>query len=230
MNKIQEENKTEYKYIRILAMIYITFLMAATVMAYKIVDINGCYQPGSTLIYTSTFFLGNVYAELYGPKYAKKLIWETIFCGYIFALLITIINNLPSPTLWNKKDEYDQVFGHILRFTNAGVVGFLLSSFLNTYLITQWKYKLNGKLFWARSLLASSLSEGAATFCAGIITFFGMLPTHDILQVMTNALLFKLIYGLLAVWPATFLVYILKRKEEKGATFTSLSFIPFNEK
>lgn len=187
--------------------------MSSTIMAYKIVDIFGFNEPGSTLIYTCTFFLGNVYSELYGSKQTKRLILESIFCGYVFALLISGINALPSPDFWNKYDEYNVVVGHIIRFTNAGVVGYLLSAFLNNYLLTRWKYKLKGKHFWLRSLMASSISEGAATFIAGLITFFGMIPMGNIMAVMSNALIFKLIYGLLAVWPATLLVFFLKKSE-----------------
>ncbi|MBA2652070.1 MAG: queuosine precursor transporter [Tatlockia sp.] len=225
MNTANPKNNREFKYIRLLAMIYITFLMAATIMAYKIVDISGISEPGSTLIYTFTFFLGNVYAELYGKNYANKLIWESIFCGYIFAFLITFINGLPSPEIWDKYDKYEHVVGHIIRFTNAGVIGFLISSYLNTHLITKWKYKLKGKFFWVRSLAATSISEGVATFCAGLITFFGMLPISDIFHIMTNAFLFKLGYGLIAVWPATFLAYILKKTEAEVANLNSVQLM-----
>lgn len=198
---------------RILSMIYVTFLMSSTIMAYKIVNIFGFNEPGSTLIYTFTFFLGNVYSELYGKKETKKLIVESIFCGYFFAFLISGINALPSPDFWNKYSEYNIVVGHIIRFTNAGVVGYLLSAFLNNHLLIKWKYKLDGKYFWLRSLVASSISEGAATFITGISTFFGMIPIGNIITVMSNALIFKLIYGLIAVWPATMLVFFLKKSE-----------------
>ena len=203
----------DFKYIRIIAMIYITFLLAATVAAYRIVIIGPFQEPGSTLIYTFSFFLANVYAEAYGKILAKKLIIESICCGYLFALLLTGINFLPSPQYWDNTGAYNQVLGHILRFTNAGVVGYLISSYLNIYLVTKWKYRMNGKLFWLRSLFASSLSEGAATFIAGLITFLGMIPTKNILYLMSNALGFKLVYGLALVWPASFLAFILKKKE-----------------
>ncbi|WP_269447708.1 queuosine precursor transporter [Legionella hackeliae] len=209
-------------------MIYITFLMAATIMAYKLVDVFGVIEPGSTLIYTFTFFLGNIYAELYGPNYAKKLIWESIITGYIFALLITLVNSFPSPVYWNMYAEFNKVIGHVLRFTNAGIIGYLTSAFLNVYLLTKWKYKLRGKYFWARSLLASSISEGLATFLAGMITFLGMMPTAKILVVMTNAFIFKIGYGLIAVWPATFIAYILKKNEEEITL--KPSFNPFYTK
>ena len=120
-------------------------------------------------------------------------------------------------------EEFNKVIGHVLRFTNAGVIGYLLSAFLNIYLLTKWKYKLKGKYFWARSLLASSISEGLATFVAGLITFIGMMPTAKIILVMTNAFLFKIGYGLIGVWPAAFIVYLLKKSEKEVTVNPSLN-------
>lgn len=213
MKKTIPTKATQFKYMNFLSMIYITFLMAATVMAYKVVRIGSITEPGSTLIYTFTFFIGNVYSELYGAGNAKKLLWQSIISGYLFAILITTVNAFPSPADWNLKEPFDIVLGHVLRFTNSGVIGYLLSSFFNIYLMTRWKYKLNGRYFWFRSLLASSLSEGMATFIAGFMTFWGMIPTISILMLMFNALVFKIIYGFFAVWPTSFIAYILKRKE-----------------
>ena len=197
-----------------MAMVYLTFLLAATVVAYRIVIIGPFPEPGSTLIYTFSFFLTNVYTEVYGKKLARQLILETILCGYIFALLLSGVNLLPAPAYWDNTNAYNQVLGHIFRFTNAGVIGYLISAFLNIHLIEKWKYKMNGNSFWRRSLLASSISEGVATFVAGLITFFGMIPSKNIIFLMSSALAFKLAYGLIAVIPASFLAFLLRKKED----------------
>lgn len=214
-NAYTNNQAQNFRYMNFLSMIYITFLMAATVMAYKVVNIGGVSEPGSTLIYTFTFFLGNIYAELYGSYFAKKLIWQSVITGYIFAILISVVNALPSPLYWNLGREFDLVIGHVLRFTTAGIIGYLSSAFLNIYLLTKWKDKLKGRYFWFRSLFATTISEGAATFIAGIITFIGMMPVKNIFAVMLNAFLFKMIYGLIAVWPASFVVHMLKAREVK---------------
>lgn len=212
-NNYYDYSKSKLKFHRIIAMVYITVLLAATVVAYRVTLIGPFPEPGSTLIYTVSFFISNIYTELYGPKLAKKLIWESIFCGYLFAFMLTIINVLPAPHYWDNTGAYEQVLGHVLRFTNAGVIGYLISSFLNVHLLSKWKYKMNGKLFWFRSLLASSISEGVATFIAGIITFFGMMEIKKILIIMSSALAFKIAYGFIIVWPASLVAFILKKME-----------------
>lgn len=219
-------NSPHFKYMRFVALIYLTLLMAATVSAYKIVQINFFPEPGSTLIYTFSFFWGNVFAEVYGSNRTKQLIWESIVCGYIFAILITVINCLPSPGYWDIHQAYDQVLGNVLRFTTAGTIGHICSAFLNVYLLTRWKLKMNGRMFWLRSLTATTLSEGVATFIAGIITFFHMTPMQTILYLMTNALIFKIAYGMIAVWPTSLMAFWLKKKE--GMIYEQPTLNPFN--
>ena len=155
-NLINHNTSQGFKYIQIMSMIYITLLLAATVVAYKIVIIGFIPEPGSTLIYTFSFFWANIFAEVYGLKRAKKLIWESIICGYLFAVLLTIINLLPSPGYWDHQLAYDQILGHMLRFTNAGVIGYLISAFLNIFLLTKWKHMMNGSKFWLRSTIVGT--------------------------------------------------------------------------
>jgi len=102
-----------------------------------------------------------------------------------------------------------------------------MSAFLNTYLIAKWKYKMHGKLFWIRNLTSSSISEILATFVAGILTFLGLIPLTKIIIIMSNAVILKLLYGVIAVWPTSFIAYLLKKKESEitiNPTFNPLKF------
>jgi uncharacterized PurR-regulated membrane protein YhhQ (DUF165 family) len=101
---------------------------------------------------------------------------------------------------------------------------------LNVYLLTRWKLKMSGRFFWLRSFFASTLSECAATFIAGVLTFFGMMPINKILFVMANAFAFKILYGLIAVWPASFVAFFLKKKEGMVFDEPSINPIKFDNK
>lgn len=210
---------------RLVALVYMTVLLAATVCAYKIVSLGFLTLPGSTLIYTSSFFIGNIFSEVYGANLSKRLIWESIFCGYLFASLIYFISILPSTNYLQNGAAFYETLGHVLRFTTAGVFGYLLSSFLNIYILTKWKFKMRGRLFWLRSLGASSVSEGVATFTAVLFTFSGMLSMQHMTHLIFSALFFKLIYGVIAVWPASFITFLLKQVEND--LVVKPSFNPF---
>ena len=62
-NKIDQQvdannlmQRSDFKYMRFMALVYMTLLLSSTVCAYKIVQIWFVPEPGSTLIYTFSFF------------------------------------------------------------------------------------------------------------------------------------------------------------------------------
>ena len=200
---------------RLIALCYLTVLLASTVCAYRMIKIGVIELPGSTFIYPLSFFLGNIFAEVYGAEQARRLISESIFCGIVFALFIFFVDQLPFGHGLDRMNEFDHVLGHVLRFTLAGVTGYLVSAYLNVYILTRWKFKMRGRLFWIRSLFAASLSEGVATGISGSMTFLGILPGHFLFYVLSCALIFKVAYGFVAVWPAAWAACWLKKMEAR---------------
>jgi uncharacterized integral membrane protein (TIGR00697 family) len=189
-----------HKYQRLISMIYITILMAATVSAYKIIYIFSIPEPGSTLIYTSSYFVGSLISELYGPDVAKKIILETVACGFLFALLVTFIDHLPTAAIFlDHSKDYHNMLGNTLRFTVSGCIGYVLSAYINVHLVSRWRILLNNRYFLIRSLAGSAIGELVATFVAGILTFLWMMPLNKILYLMTNAFLFKIGYDPMAL-------------------------------
>ncbi len=209
----QEDKQTQCA--RCIALCYLTVLLASTVCAYRMIKIGVIELPGSTFIYPLSFFLGNIFAEVYGAEQAKRLIAESIFCGLVFAIFISCVNQLPFGHDLDRINAFNHVLGHVLRFTLAGVAGYLVSAYLNVYILTRWKFKMRGRLFWVRSLLATSLSEGVATGISGSMTFLGILPGHLLLYVLCCALIFKVAYGFIAVWPAAWAAFWLKKLEAR---------------
>jgi len=209
---------------RLLSMLYVAVLMAATVLAYKIIRVSSHIDiTASTVVFTMSYFVAMMIAELYGPYLARRVIWETLICGYVFAILITIMLKLPSPAFWMNSHAYDSTLGHVLRFTIAGSIGFLLSNFLAVFLLQKWRILLKGKWFSLRSLGATSLGEAIATYSVGVITFYGMMPMHRILWVMTCALGYKLIINSIIAWPVAFFVILIKKLESRRNRLKSKS-------
>lgn len=222
MIKIQEG----YKYLHVMYMLYITILVAGNVLAYKIVLIGSIPLRGSTLIYTITFFLTDVITEVYGYSAARKLIWTSLFCDFIFDSVITLVNFLPSPSWWSHTHEYNQVIGHLMRFFIAGAMGYLTSAFLNAYLVSKLKIFMKGKHFWIRSLGATILSELTANFIACAISFLGIFSIVHIFTIVLSDASFKIVYDFVLICPTTLLAIILKKKEANIYDY-NVNFSPF---
>lgn len=203
------------RYLKTLYMLYFIFLLAATVMGYKLVSLGPLFTaPGSGLIFTLTFFLGSVITEIYGYQVMRRIIWLTLIFSAIFVILISIFSILPSPEYWHTGVAYGDIFFYIFHFTVAGGLAFVVSAMLNAYIIARTKVKYQGKHFWLRCFIAAAISEIAADFITLFISFFGDWGIKQTFMVLGSEYLYKLAYSVVCMLLAVALVIWLKRREK----------------
>ncbi len=205
--------KKQYKYLSFLAMVYVTIMVSATTVAYKIVQIGPFTATCASIIFPFTFTLGGIISEVYGYKVSRRLIFSSIFCGLLFAAIINGCIYLPSPTDWNGQPAFKTTLGNAFRFAVSGTIGSLLSGYINIYAVTHWKVLLKGKYFAFRSFGASTIGEFVLVSLTTFLSFIGTLPTNMVFKMFLFAYLSKIFYSLTLLWPATMVAIILKKVE-----------------
>ncbi len=211
-----------------LYMLYFALFLAATIMGYKLVSLGPMFTaPGSGLIFTFTFFLGSIITEVYGFRVMRRLIWLTIIYATVFVLIVSALSLLPTPAYWHAGLAYGHIILHVFHFSVAGGLGFLVSAFVNAYLISKSKIKYKGAYFWLRSFIAAALSELVANGVSLLITFFGDWNVMQTLHVFAHAYLYKLAYGVIGALLASFLVVWIKKAEHLNVYDNNIAFHPF---
>lgn len=220
--------RRHYKYFTILGMLQITSLLATVLTIHKLWEIGPLLFPVSTFIFPITYFFGDVVAEVYGYKASRQLIWTSALCQYIFAITVYFLIKLPSPESLNFDSHFSFVLGGALWLTFSNTVGTITGAFLNAYVITKTKVFMKGKKFWLRSILSTSIGETAVTAIVGVLAFYNTANPKQIMTIILTAHSFKLIYGVVAVLPATKLVSYLKKKEGIDVYDIDTNFSPFS--
>ena len=136
-----------YKYLLPLAMLYMTIKVTTVLMIYKIVTIGGFSASASTLIIPLWFLLGDIIAEVYGYKIAKKLIWTAIICQFAFAFICGAFAYVPSPDVLSNQKAYEEILSKLPRVAFASFLAISLGGIFNAYAINKWKILLKGKYF-----------------------------------------------------------------------------------
>lgn len=219
-----------FKFILLLALLYLMVYLAADSVAYKMVAIGPALEPGPPFIFPFSYAIADIIAEVYGYRISRNLIWITLVCQFLFSLIVTTIIKLPSPSFWHTQQSYDAVFGNIVRFVLAGTIATLSSSFINIYAITKWKILMKGNHFWLRSIGASAI--GGFVLIAVIIIFgyTGTMGNKQALIMFLSIYLIELIYACLLAWPAWLVVGFLKIKERIDVYDIGTNFNPFHLK
>ena len=84
-----------------------------------------------------------------------------------------------------------------------------------------------GRYFWLRSLCSTAIGEATFSVIGGTLAYAGVLPWSKIVFLMLDGYLFKMLYALIAVWPAAMLVGLLKKAEGVDIYDRGISYNPF---
>ena len=205
-------------------------MMAASyVVAYKMVAIGPILETGAIFLFPFSFTIADIVAEIYGYTISKQLIWASALGGIIFCLAIKGVIALDPLSFWHHQSAYNQVLGHIDTIYWAMIIATVVSSFVNVRLILRWRFLLQGKHFWLRSIGSSGVGELLFSIIAGSISFIGVEPATKIFWLMFNGFVFKLVYAIIAAFPSNLAVLLLKRYEYKEVQKSGLSFNPFSD-
>ena len=146
-------------------------------------------------------------------KYRGTLSTTRYFFQMFFALAISIIINLRSPSSWALESDYQTVFGHIVRFVISGFFAVLVSSIANIYLFSKIKVLMKGKKFWVRNLIASASGGLILVFIIVSFGYSSVLNFKQMLNMFFSIYIFEFLYSCLLIWPSWKMSTFLKRME-----------------
>ncbi len=207
---ISNDRADYFKYMPLLGMLYITLMLAALVLIYKPFSVGFILTTCAGLISPFNFVLGDIIAEVYGYKIARRILIFALICQLVFCLLITYLSQLPSPETWKMQSYYDYVMNDFLKIYFSVVIGYFISNIINMRLITKWKILLKGKYFWLRSIGSSGIGEIVYSIITGVIIFAGTMPFNKLVTYVTMLFVFKLLATVIFAFPANLIANILK--------------------
>lgn len=135
--------------------------------------------------------------------------------------------HLPSYGIGHHQKEYNDILGNLWLFVFAGIVANIVAGLLNVYFISKYKIRLKGELFWVRSILSTCISEFVLIFITVAIAFIPDIHFKATIHVFWDAYKLEIIYALLFVGPAQYLVGVLKRAEGIDVYDYGISYNPF---
>lgn len=215
------------KYIIILAMLYLVAFIFPIMLAYRMVQLGPLLEAGGTIIFPASYLVADMIAEVYGYKIARQLLWSAIFCQLLISVCILAVLHLPTPSGWHNEGAFDIVLGNALRYALASTIGNFAGEFINIYFITKFKILMKGRYFWLRSLASTCIGEFVLTLIVFSITFIGVMTSQQVIWLTISAYIFKVLFALVASFPASLLVRLVKKSEGIDVYDYNTDFNPF---
>ena len=199
-------------YLISLAVIFTTLLLTANISAVKIIAIGSEGIDAGIIAYPLTFLISDVISEVYGRKTTTKIIWLGFLANLLMISIIYVAGILPSATFWNDQQSYDQILGAVPRIVIASMVAYLVSQNHDVLAFEMWKKVTGGKFLWFRNNASTVVSQGIDTTIFILIAFVGIYSFDDILNMIWNTYLIKIVVAIIDTPLVYILVNIVRRK------------------
>jgi uncharacterized integral membrane protein (TIGR00697 family) len=165
----------------LLSGIFCACLVAAAVLATKIVGIGPVSVPAGVLAYCITFVCADVISEIWGRRCANMVVLAG-FAGLVLTfLLIQLALWSPAAAFWEQEEAFRGVFGMTPRIILASLAAYVLSQFHDVWLYTLLKDRMRGRRLWLRNNLATILSQLIDSVVFIAIAFYGVMPIGSLI-------------------------------------------------
>ena len=224
---MQEKARGLSPFFVILVALFVTGLIVSNIIAVKLVILGGLLLPAAIIIFPVSYIIGDVLTEVYGYRWARRVIWLGFLCNLVVALAIAIAQCLPAPEFWDGQAAFDRILGQTPRIVAASFLAYLVGEFANSYVLARMKVATQGKHLWLRTIGSTIVGEGLDSAIFISIAFWGIIPGDILVSAIVTQWLVKCAYEA-AVTPVTYLVVgFLKRREGIDAYDRELDFNPF---
>jgi uncharacterized integral membrane protein (TIGR00697 family) len=208
--------------------LFVTCLVAANIIAVKLVDVFGLILPAGVIIFPVSYILGDVLTEVYGYRQARRVIWLGFLCNLLVVAAIVAAQALPAASFWDGQAAYERILGYTPRILAASFVAYLFGEFANSFVLAKMKIASGGRWLWSRTIGSTLVGQGLDSMVFMTLAFFGTIPAAGLASAIFTQWLAKCAYEAAAT-PLTYLaVNFLKGREGLDVYDHATDFNPFS--
>src|SRR5574344_15547 len=84
-----------------LVVMFVSFLMMSNILANQMLSFGSWTIDAGNLTFPITYVLSDVFSEVYGYKWSRRVTWWAAVMNLLFAVLVSIVNLLPAPSYYD---------------------------------------------------------------------------------------------------------------------------------
>ena len=194
------------------------------------VELNGfpilpIVTDGGAFLFPLTYILGDILAEVYGLRRARRAIYTGFGLSVVMSLTLLAVGAAPASPDWTNDQAWQVVLGFVPRLVVASLLGYLVGQLLNAHVLVWIKRRWGPGRLWVRLISSTVVGELADTvvFCLvafgplGAILGGGSIPWDTLLNYIVVGWVYKVLVEVVLL-PVTYSVIRVVRRHEPDAT------------
>jgi uncharacterized integral membrane protein (TIGR00697 family) len=151
-----------------LVAVFTALVIISNVTATKGVAFGPIITDGGFLVFPLTYVIGDVLAEVYGFRAARRAIALGFLMNGLAALAFWITVYLPAADFYPNQEHFANVVGAYTQLIIAGLAGFIVGQTINAWAVVKIKERTREKHLWARLVGSTFVGQLGDTlvFCS----------------------------------------------------------------
>jgi len=186
--------------------LFIAFLLISNIMATKMIMIGSIILPAAVILYPFCFMLGDVITELWGYKYARRVIWLGFACNLVMVTFFLLGQILPAAPFWENQAAYEAILGAVPRICAGSFLAYLAGEFINSYVLDRMKKRNPQNKLFVRTIGSSIVGQLFDTGIFITVAFAGTMPWSQLFQLMLWQYVVKIVIEALLGTPMAYAI------------------------
>lgn len=145
----------------VIAALFVTCLITANIIAVKVIGLGPrVVLPAAIIVFPLSYIFGDILTEVYGYRWARRVIWLGFACNLIFVFFAWLGGLLPSASFWSDQPAYQAILGYTPRLLLASFLGYLVGEFANSLVMARLKLATRGRWLWTRTISSTVVGQG----------------------------------------------------------------------
>lgn len=210
---MEKTSALRYRHFDILLALFVALLLISNIAATKLLAIGPFIMDGGAILFPLTYIIGDVLAEVYGLKAAKRAIFMAFGVSALAALTFLAVQYLPGAPEYTNQAAFEAVLGFVPQIVIASLAAFLAGQFINAYVLIKIKEKWGEKHLWARLIGSTIAGQFVDTIIFCTIAFYGVITGWSFINYVLVGVAYKVAVEIILL-PVTYrVVAIIKRQE-----------------
>lgn len=178
--------------------------------------IAGIFTDGGAFLFPLTYIIGDVLAEVYGLRQARRAIWVGFALAALASVTFLAVGAAPPGPGYENQEAFQAVLGFVPRIVIASLCGYLAGQFLNAYVVVKIKERTQERRLWARLVGSTVVGEFADTLLFCFIAFVGVFPSWgELISYTVVGYVYKVAVEIILL-PVTYAVIRAIKRREPG--------------
>jgi uncharacterized integral membrane protein (TIGR00697 family) len=200
-----------------LVVIFVSFMIMSNILANNMIQFWIFSIDAGTLTFPITYVLSDVFSEVYGYKWSRRVTWYAAVMNLLFALFAILSIHLPHPD-WFDVSPFQTAVGSSLRIVLASIISYVSGDWVNDRIFRHMKKRHSTlKGFEARAIASSVGGSIVDTTLFVTIAFTFTMPANEMLPMIGISVVLKTAYEMIVLPITRKVAEVVQTQEEKYA-------------